>query len=168
MLQILGVEPVDATRYVCSLRNMDPTTFMEVYGQGRMIKMANDCRNLNLRGLNAMDLRTCKPDGQPWDFRNPDDRSLAERLVLETEPTWLIGWPPCVSWCTLNQGLNYPKMDPAKIHLLMTEARLHLDFVCRPNGIHHAGIGLSTRTLLALRAGMNHLLWLSAISLACK
>ena len=47
--QILGVEPVGATRYVCSLRNTDPTTVMEVYGQGRMIKLTSEYRDLDLR-----------------------------------------------------------------------------------------------------------------------
>ena len=41
-----------------------PTAFMEVFGGGAICREANRSRrNLNLRGLHAMDLRTTKPNG---------------------------------------------------------------------------------------------------------
>ena len=44
-----------------------------------MLEAARGCRrNLNLEGLNAMDLWTLKEDGTPWNFDNPGDRKLAK------------------------------------------------------------------------------------------
>ena len=55
--------------------------------------------------------------------------ALAEQLVVEKKPLWLIGSPPYTPWCTLNRGINYPKVHPAKVQKLMAEARNHLEFV---------------------------------------
>ena len=130
-LQLLGVDVVDATRFVCSLKATDPATFMEIYGQGRMVKMANNRQDLNLRGLDAIDLRTNKPDGSPWDLSKQEDQDLAEALVVQTKPRLLIGSPPCTAWCILNQHLTFPKMDPSRVQQIMTQAREHIQFVCR-------------------------------------
>ena len=93
--------------------------------------MANNRQDLNLRGLDALDLRTNKPDGSPWDLSRREDQALAEAMVVEQKPKWLIGSPPCTPWCSLNQHLNYPKMDPARVQQLMAQARNHLKFICR-------------------------------------
>ena len=61
-------------RLVGSLTRKRPT-FVEMYGQGKIVEMANlHRRNLNLDGLCALDVRTCKQDGSPWDVNNPRDR----------------------------------------------------------------------------------------------
>ena len=83
-----------ATRYVCSIKRHDPVSFMEIYGQGRIVNMANNLRGMNVTGLNALDLRTNRPDGTPWDFRIKAHRDLAEQLVRDSKPLWLIGCPP--------------------------------------------------------------------------
>ena len=75
-LQTLGVNAVDATRYAMNIVRCARTaaadsrpTFVEVYGTGNSMRLANDrMRNLNLEGLSALDLRTCKPSGEPWNF----------------------------------------------------------------------------------------------------
>ena len=90
VLQCLGVQPEVACGFAASIaRNNSrflklhegleekarilcattgkPTTFFEVYGQGRIIENAH-CRDLNIQGLQAMDLRANKPDGSPWNF----------------------------------------------------------------------------------------------------
>ena len=131
VLQVLGVEPVIATRYVCSIKKHDPVTVMELYVQGRVVKMANSMRDMNITGLDALDLRTCRPDGQPWDFRIKAHRDLAEQYVRERKPLWLIGCPPCVAWSSFNQGLNYKKMDATKVQQYLQEGLTHLAFVCK-------------------------------------
>ena len=70
VLQILGVDPVAASNFACSIRKGPPTSFLEMYNRGRMSVMAHGGRrNLNLVSVGALDLRTCKSNGQPWDFR---------------------------------------------------------------------------------------------------
>ena len=49
-----------------------PTTFMEVFGGRAICHEANTTRrNLNLDGLDALDIRTLKPDGTPWGLLSP-------------------------------------------------------------------------------------------------
>lgn len=43
----------------------------------------------------AIDLSTNKPDGSPWDLTKPGDVKLAEKLIDDTKPLFLIGTPPC-------------------------------------------------------------------------
>ena len=71
MLLYHGVAPVDANRFVCScVRSKKPVTFHELYGQGGLTDAASSLpASLNITGLAVLDLRTTKPDGQPWDFR---------------------------------------------------------------------------------------------------
>ena len=68
-LQRGGVDSAQANRYVASLiRTKHKPTVTEVDGRSNIIKMANDeLRNLNVTELKAMDLRTLKPSGQPWE-----------------------------------------------------------------------------------------------------
>lgn len=132
-LQILGVDPVDATRHVVNIihkhRASRKPTFIEMYGRGNIVQMANGtARNLNLTGLAALELRTPKPSGEPWDFRQRSDRVLAYRMVREKRPTWLTGSPPCgpvSSW----QNINAPRMDPQRRLEHFAEGRMHLRFM---------------------------------------
>ena len=63
------------------------TTFMEMHSQGSLVTEANNKRrSLNLRGLNAFDLRTLKPDGTPWNFNDKADRHLAQKMIDEDDP----------------------------------------------------------------------------------
>ena len=72
------------------------------------------------------DIRTVKPNGDPWDFDKRADRLEARRIVEEKQPKWIIGSPPCTAWCILNYGLTYRKMDPEKVKAMMAEGRRHL------------------------------------------
>ena len=110
-------------------RESIPATFFEVFGRGGVVQQADNHRNLNIKGLNAMDIRTLKPDGTPWNFNLKTDRQLAIRMVRESRPTWLICSPPCTAFCQFNIGLNYKKMDPARVAAIMAEGRSHLRFV---------------------------------------
>ena len=97
VMQTLGVEPVCAVRCATNVapNKRSPATVTEAYGQGRIVDMANArARSLNVKGLDAMDLRTLKPDGSPWNFNRRADRTLAVQLIRGRRPTWLFGTPP--------------------------------------------------------------------------
>ena len=120
---------VNAKRFIASLTDRSPT-FMELYGRGKLIEAAHGCRrNLNLHGLDALDLRTCMDDGTPWDFNNAAHRRKARHMVETLKPTWLIGSPPCTAFTKLNWAWNYKKMDPADVQAKIEEGRRHLHFV---------------------------------------
>ena len=138
VLQCLGVEPEIATGFAAAISRNKPRfmqlrqnlehrsrmvsspvgsqpTFIELYGRGSILEAAHGCRrNLNLQGLGALDLRTNKPGGTPWDFNVAADREMARALVIETCPTWIIGSPPCTAFSKLNTNLNFGKMDPCR------------------------------------------------------
>ena len=101
-LQTLGVRPEHANRYAASIirkHQIPPTTFYEAYGTGNIQRMAAaNLRNLNVTGLAALDLRTCRPDGHPWDVRKRSHRRDAYRMVREDNPDWIVGRPPCTPW----------------------------------------------------------------------
>ena len=59
-----GVEPLDATRYVCSAVSVAKSgTCWEVYGRGGLADAANKYHGLNVRGLRVLDLRAHRADG---------------------------------------------------------------------------------------------------------
>ena len=67
---LAGADTSKAKIHVKSILNFmkksKPTTFVEVFGGGSICDEANGPRrNLNLVGLNALDLRTVKPNGSP-------------------------------------------------------------------------------------------------------
>ena len=133
ILQTLGVGPEEANRYSSKIMRISSQllnpTFVEMYGCGNIANAANHVlRNLNVEGLNAFDLRTAKPSGVAWDFSRRGDRKEALQYVQDKKPTWIIGSPPCTAFSRL-QGLNFPKMDPAKVEKMLKEAKRHLHFV---------------------------------------
>ena len=106
-----------------------PTTFVEAFGRGSIIKeAAARRRNLNLKGLHAMDLRTFRSDGTPWDFSKKEHRHDARRMLASEKPDWVIGSPPCTAFSIWNVGINFKKMDPTKVAAMIQEGRSHLQF----------------------------------------
>ena len=69
MIQALvayGCDPTEAKDRVHSMLNRAPVKFMEVYGRGSINHCANHSRrNLGLKGVGALDLRTTKAHGSP-------------------------------------------------------------------------------------------------------
>ena len=133
-----GVPEVEAQRFVCSVVKASRSAeaknavgFFEVCGQGGLSRAARRHRGFNVEGLQVMDLRTLRPDGEPWDFTRAKDRRWAMRLVREQKPLWIIAAPPCSSFTHLNAVINYPRMDPAEVSRRMAEGMTHLRFVCR-------------------------------------
>ena len=109
---------------------LNSTTFMEVYGRGSIVAEANKRRRkVEVRGIGAMDLRTSKPDGTPWNFSLKEDRRLARKMIDEEKPDWIIGSPPCTAFSIWNYSMNYPKMDPGKVAALVLEGERHLKFM---------------------------------------
>ena len=141
VLQTIGVPAADAVAFSVRVtkdrsprskvhENMYNPTVFEFYGHGTLINASHGIRrNLNVNGLAAFDLRTCKPDGSPWNLSIGADRRLARQIVEETKPTWIIGSPPCTFFSVWNQGINHRKMDPEKVETLRKEAIKHLHFV---------------------------------------
>ena len=73
MLIAHGVAHVDAQRYVTSVvkqksGHSNPATFFEVYGQGGLQRTAKRLPSLNVTRLKVLDLRTLRPNEEPWDF----------------------------------------------------------------------------------------------------
>ena len=103
-----GVDEVDAQRFVCSAvkgqSQNEPTGFFELYGRGGLSKAAKRYRGLNVEGLQVLDLRTSRPDGEAWDFTRKHDRHWALRLLREQQPTWVIAAPPCTAFSSLNHA----------------------------------------------------------------
>ena len=129
-LQTLGVDVVQANRFVTSLLRSSPT-LIELYGRGKIKDMANGShRNLNIVGVDALDLRTRKPSGDAWDFSKKQDRLEALALIRERRPTWVIGSPPCTAFSII-MGLTYKKMTPARAKQLLELGKLHLHVVIK-------------------------------------
>ena len=147
VLQCLGVSAGDSANYCAQVLKNSPKkttqfgpaynpTFFEMYGQGNIVKASHGVRrNLNINGLRAFDLRTCKPSGEAWDFNKSADRREARRYVEEEKPTWVIGCPPCTFFSSWNQSMNHRKMDPEVVEKLRKEAVRHLRFVIGLYGI---------------------------------
>ena len=118
-----------ANRFCAAIVRAKPS-LMELYGRGSIIQAANDRRrNLNIEGLDAFDLRVLKADGTPWDFNRAEVRRLARHMVDTLRPTWIIGSPPCTSFCRLNVQWNYPKMRPEDVQQRLAEGKRHLHFM---------------------------------------
>ena len=143
-LLIAGVDPNVAKSYarkfVCPVNSKSlkkkgkvdsSASFIEVFGSGNICRRANEVRrNLNLKGLAAMDLRTLREDGTQWDFCKKSHRREAREMVDRDEPTWVIGSPPCTSFCLWNVAMNYPKAkDKEKVREAIAAGKRHLNFV---------------------------------------
>ena len=105
---------------------------MEMYGQGSLVTEANNKRrSLNLKRLNAFDLRSLKPDGTPWNFNDNADRHLAQKMIDEDDPDWIVGSPPCTAFSIWYRLVNYRKMDPEKSRIAIEEGVRHLNCYCK-------------------------------------
>ena len=103
VLQTLGISAGDATAYAVKVikgRATQPSsfgpkyqpTFFELYGHGTIVKASHgQRRDLNLNGLQALDLRTSKPNGEPWDFGKAADRKLAKSISMSLNQPGLLG-----------------------------------------------------------------------------
>ena len=95
-LMALSVSASLARDSISSMRSTRATaTFAEVDEGGAIVECANKARrNLNLKGLRALDLRAVKDDGTPRNFTLRADRKLDRELLDKDEPDWLVRRPP--------------------------------------------------------------------------
>ena len=138
-LQTLGVAPELANRYAAASvwqHKAKPTTCYEAYNTGNIVKIASgNLRNLNNKGLGALDIRTCRPDGKAWDFTKRSHSKLAHRLIKEQNPDWRIGSPPCTAFCTWNTRINSCRMEPERREKQLQDGRANLRFVISLYGL---------------------------------
>ena len=117
MAGVTGSDARPAARAMMSVQ--PPSSFVEVYGDSITNHNLLSRRNLNITGLQAMDIRTCKPNGQPWDFSKRSDRKEARQMIKDSNPDWVVGAPPCTAFSIWNHGMNYRKMEPTKVKQLL-------------------------------------------------
>ena len=109
MLLALGVEPVEASRYVHKLMRHDADkTFYEAYGRGGLTEVARKS-HFNVKGLRALDLACAKADGSNWDFSKPSDQREAIALIEADNPDWIIGSPPCTPFQPIECWTQLPE-----------------------------------------------------------
>ena len=82
---------------------------------GGLTRAAARHKSLNVQGLEVLDLRTTRPDGECWDFTRKADRQWALRLLRELQSMWVTAAPPCTAFSVLNHSLNYPKLPPEEV-----------------------------------------------------
>ena len=112
-LTMAGVPEERAHVAACSMNQRVPTqTFVEVYGRSIRDQSSVTRRNFYIKGLDAMDLRTTKPNGEPWNFCKREDRSSAREMIERKNPDWILGAPPCTAFAIWSYAINYPKMNP--------------------------------------------------------
>ena len=73
-----------------------------------------------------------------WDFSKPDHRNLAARRIMKEKPFVLIISVMCGPWSSM-MNANWKKIDTAKVEQMMKDARMHLEFACKPAMIQHCG-----------------------------
>ena len=102
LLLILGASPGDAKFKVAELHS-PPRVAKEL---GKLPRLS-----IELGAGSTFGLRADK-DGPAWDFLKVGDRRRAWRQLHAERPYLVFGSPPRTAFCSLNQRLNFPKMDP--------------------------------------------------------
>ena len=62
-------------------------------------------------------------EGNWWYFSKAEHRARVRRRLDKEEPFMVVGPPPCVDFCVLNQNCNHKKMDPERVRRRMIVAR---------------------------------------------
>ena len=76
----------------------------------------------------SFDLIRDPTTGESWDLLKASDRRKCWQILEEQRPWLVIGSPPCTYFSVINQGLNYPKMDPREVARRAAEGRALLGF----------------------------------------
>ena len=76
----------------------------------------------------SFDLIRDPTTGESWDLLRASDRRKCWQILEEQRPWLVIGSPPCTYFSVINQGLNYPKMDPREVARRGAEGRALLGF----------------------------------------
>ena len=100
---------------------------IEVYSPPRVTAKARRRFDLNVEGGMSFDLKADE-NGERWNFSKIEDRARARRRIQQERHYVVVGSPPCIDFCILNQNINHKKMPAAEVKRRMIEARLHLAF----------------------------------------
>ena len=84
-------------------------TFVEVYGCLIRDQSLVTRRNLNIKGLDAMDLRTTKPNGKPWKLGKREYGRFAREMIEKQDPDWILGAPPYTAFAIWSYAINSQK-----------------------------------------------------------
>ena len=135
-----GADAIAAAQFVDQIFGVwHATTCMEMYGQGSLATAANHGRrSLNLKGLRAIDLRTHNPNEQPWNFNDRADRRLANQLMDDDNPDWVVGSRPCTAFSIWNRQMNFRKIPPEKVRAAIQDGKRHLNFCAYIYGTQRA------------------------------
>lgn len=105
----------------------DKKDISEVYSPPRISARAP---RHGLKGGFALDILTEDEAGTPWDFRIPEMRLKAMRLLKREKPRLLVGSPMC-TWFSKLMALNRARMGEDKYQAGLEEAKAHIEFVCQ-------------------------------------
>ena len=138
-LQLCGVDVAEATAFsVKAIKAIKRVAVSEMYEHGTITDAANSIHcNLNIQGLDAFHVRTCKPNGESWNFDSKADRLEALEIINHTKPRWIICFPPCTDFSIWNECMNYRKMDPEEIKRRKREGFMHLHFALSVFKLRH-------------------------------
>ena len=87
----------------------------ELFSPPRVNQALGAKRGLGLLPGTSFDPIIDTASGEKWDFLQADHRRRCWQRLVEEDPWVVIGSPPCTSFCIINIGLKYPKMDPQKV-----------------------------------------------------
>ena len=84
-----GVTDLRAKIATLSMSQREPTaTLIEVYGRSIRDQSLHSRHNVNIEGLDALDLRTTKPKRRAVELPQKEDRKEARKLIEDRDPDW--------------------------------------------------------------------------------
>ena len=116
------------------VKNIWQPTFIEAYGKTVTDYTNQVRRDINVKALSSLALRSFKSNGAPWDFRTISDRHEALKMIDDLDSDWVIGAPPCTASSIWNYALDSKKIDTDAIREKLGEGwihRMNIRFCCR-------------------------------------
>ena len=105
----------------------------EVFSPPRVALVAE---RMGFKAGSSLDITGNDECGVPWNFNNKVMRDKAMKKYIEEEPFLLVGSPVCTMWSQM-MNINKNKMDPLEYSQRMSEARVHMNFVCKLYMMQH-------------------------------
>ena len=105
----------------------------EVFSPPRVALVAE---RMGFKAGSSLDITGNDERGVPWNFNNKVMRDKAMKKYIEEEPFLLVGSPVCTMWSQM-MNINKNKMDLLEYSQRMSEARVHMNFVCKLYMMQH-------------------------------